>query len=166
MTDTTHALTPQELIEGSEEAETSSPSESASTARFLTFVSGGLTFGVPTDQVIEIITNHNIRSLPLVPDYVRGIINLRGQILPIIDVRLRLGKPFQEYTSSTCIIILDIGADRIGIGVDSVSQVLTVDTAAASPIPLENRQKLATSMIATEEGKVVLLLDCNALTEP
>lgn len=166
MTDTNHSLTPQELIENSGEAETSSPPESAGTARFLTFVSAGLIFGVPTEQVIEIITNHNIRSLPLVPDYVRGIINLRGQIIPIIDVRLRLGKPFQEYTSATCIIILDIGTDRIGIGVDSVSQVLTVNTAAASPIPLESRQKLATSMISTEDGNVVLLLDCNALTEP
>lgn len=133
---------------------------------FLTFESDGLTFGVSTEQVIEIITNHNIRPLPLVPDYIRGIINLRGQIIPIIDMRLRLGKPFVDYTSSTCIIILDIGMDRIGICVDSVCQVLTIDTSLSSPIPLSSNQKLATSMISIDENKVVLLLDCESLTEP
>ncbi len=133
---------------------------------FLTFVSDGLTYAVPTEQVIEIITNHSIRSLPLVPDYVRGIINLRGQIIPIIDIRLRLGKPFLEYTPTTCIIILDIGSDRIGICVDSVSQVLTVDTSEASPVPIENRQKFASYMASVEDGKVVLFLDCSALIQP
>ncbi|HJD45370.1 MAG TPA: chemotaxis protein CheW [Candidatus Mediterraneibacter norfolkensis] len=133
---------------------------------FLTFVSDGLTYAVPTEQVIEIITNHSIRPLPLVPDYVRGIINLRGQIIPIIDIRLRLGKPFLEYSSTTCIIILDIGSDRIGICVDSVSQVLSIDTSNASPVPLENRQKFANYMVSVDDGKVVLFMDCAAIIEP
>lgn len=133
---------------------------------FLTFVSDGLTYAVPTEQVIEIITNHVIRPLPLVPDYVQGIINLRGQIIPIIDIRLRLGKPFLEYSSTTCIIILDIDSDRIGVCVDSVSQVLPIDTSKASPVPLENRQKFANYMVSVDDGKVVLFLDCAALIRP
>ena len=71
------------------------------TERFLVFSSDGLNIGVSTNYVIEIITNHAITLLPLVPDYVKGIINLRGQIIPIIDIRLRMGKPSIEYTSST-----------------------------------------------------------------
>ncbi len=72
-----------------------------STERFLTFSSDGLNIGVSTNYVIEIITNHAITMVPLVPDYVKGIINLRGQIIPIIDIRLRMGKPSIEYTNST-----------------------------------------------------------------
>lgn len=164
MTNTDKELTAQEILE-SEEEETSTE-EFSTDKGYLTFVSDGLTFGVPTEQVIEIITNHQICSIPLVPDYVLGVINLRGQTIPIIDIRLCLGKPFIEYTSTTCIIILDIGTDRIGIGVDAVSQVIAIDTTQASPVPLENRQKLAPSMVTTEDGKVVLLLNCPALIEP
>lgn len=158
-------LTARDILEIDDE-DTLSPDENPSTKGYLTFVSDGLVYGVPTEQVIEIITNHNIRPLPLVPDYIQGIINLRGQIIPIIDIRLRLGKPFMEYTSTSCIIILDIGSDRIGICVDAVSQVIAIDTSLASPVPLENRQKLAPSMVSVEDGKIVLLMDCPALIEP
>lgn len=164
MTTPIEGLTPQEIIEQNENA-SASDSNNAITG-FLTFVSDDLTFGVPTEQVMEIITNYHICPVPLVPEYVRGIINLRGQTIPIIDIRLRLGKPFIAYNATTCIIILDIGSDRIGISVDSVSQVLSIDTSKASPIPLESRQKMATSMVSTDDGKVVLLLDCPALITP
>ena len=59
--------------------------------RFLTFVSDNINFGVSTDYIIEIISNHMICPLPMVPDYIKGIINLRGQTIPIIDIRLRMG---------------------------------------------------------------------------
>ncbi len=136
---------------------------SSDITRFLTFISDGLTFGVNTDQVIEIINNHSIRPLPMVPDYVRGIINLRGQILPIIDMRLRMGKPFLEYDAKTCIIILEIESNIVGIVVDAVSQVLDIDLKKTSPIPIENRQELTNSMISLEDGTVVLLLECEAI---
>ena len=139
--------------------------ENSSAEMYLTFVSNQLTFGVPTDYVVEIITNHSIRELPLVPDYVRGIINLRGQIIPIIDIRLKLNKPIAEFSSTTCVIILDIGADRIGICVDSVSNVRPIDAKQARQVPLESRQKIAPSMVSVGDGKVVLMLDCAALVE-
>jgi purine-binding chemotaxis protein CheW len=135
------------------------------TNRFLTFTSDNLVFGVSTDYVIEIITNYMIRPLPIVPDYIRGVINLRGQIIPVLDMRLRLKKPFLEYTSSTCIIILEIDSIRIGIVVDSVLQVQNINTNLAAPIPIENRQELTNLMISLEDGTVVLLLDCEAITK-
>ena len=163
MSNEKEALTAQEILEQTEES--SQKKDPSSPIDYLTFVSDGLTYGVPTEQVIEIITNHTIRPIPLVPHYVQGIINLRGQIIPIIDIRLPMGKPFEEYTSTTCIIILDIGSDRIGICVDAVSQVLDIDPTQSRPVPLERRQDLAPSMVSAEDGKVILLLKCTALTE-
>lgn len=136
---------------------------SETTERFLTFMSDGLIFGVSTENVIEIITNYMIRPLPMVPDYIRGIINLRGQVLPVMDIRLRMNKPFREYTSTTCIIILEIQSTLIGIVVDSVLQVQDIDIAGAPPIPIENRQELTNAMISLDDGTVVLLLDCDAV---
>ena len=111
---------------------------SVSTERVLTVSSDGLTIGVSTNYVIEIITNHIITMVPLVPNYVKGIINLRGQIIPIIDIRLRMGKPSIEYTSSTCIIVLNINSISIGIIVDAVQQVMDIDQSKVSPVPVEN----------------------------
>ena len=66
------------------------------TEKYLLFLSDGLLFGVPAEEVEEIITNHTVTWLPLVPDYVRGIINLRGQIIPIVDIRRLLNHPGQD----------------------------------------------------------------------
>ncbi len=133
------------------------------TERFLTFMTDGLMIGVSTANVLEIIANYAIRPLPLLPDYIRGVINLRGQVLPILDMRLRMNKPFQEYDTKTCIIILDIDSMLIGLVVDSVSQVLDIDKTQVSPIPIENHHELTNGMISLEDGTVVLLLDCDAI---
>ena len=131
--------------------------------RFLTFVSDGLTFGVSTNYVMEIITNHTITPLPMVPDFVKGIINLRGQIIPIMDIRLRLGKPAITFTSVTCIIVFNINSIPIGILVDSVSQVLDIDCSRLSSVPANNKQELVNHMISLNKNEVILLLDCEQL---
>lgn len=136
-----------------------------STERFLTFSSNGLNIGVSTNYVIEIITNHMITMLPLVPDYVKGIINLRGQIIPIIDIRLRMGKPSIDYTSSTCIIVLNINSIQIGIVVDDVQQVMDIDQSRISPVPVENQQELISGMVSSDMHSVILFLDCERLVE-
>lgn len=136
-----------------------------STERFLTFSSNGLNIGVSTNYVIEIITNHMITMLPLVPDYVTGIINLRGQIIPIIDIRLRMGNPSIDNTSSTCIIVLNINSVQIGIIVDAVQQVMDIDQSKISPVPVENQQKLINGMVSSGDRSVILFLDCEQLVE-
>lgn len=135
-----------------------------STERFLTFSSDGLTIGVSTNYVTEIITNHAITMLPLVPGYVKGIINLRGQIIPIIDLRLRMGKAPIEYTSSTCIIVLNIDTVHLGIIVDAVQQVIDIDQSRISAVPVENQQELINGMISYGDRSVILFLDCEELT--
>lgn len=136
-----------------------------STERCLTFTSDGLTIGVSTNYVTEIITNHTITVLPLVPDYVKGIINLRGQIIPIIDIRLRMGKPEIEYTSTTCIIVLNINSANIGIVVDAVQQVIDIDQSKISAVPVENQQELINGMISHGLRSVILFLDCEQLIQ-
>lgn len=135
------------------------------TERFLTFMSDGLIFGVSTKNVIEIIRDYMIRPLPMVPDYIQGIINLRGQVLPVMDIRLRMNKQFKEYTSTTCIIILDIGSVTLGVAVDTVLQVQDIDTSNTSPIPIDNHQELTNSMISLDDGTTMLLLDCEAILQ-
>ncbi len=133
------------------------------TERFLTFSSDGLTIGVSTNYVTEIITNHAITTLPLVPDYVKGIINLRGQIIPIMDIRLRMGKMPIDYTSTTCIIVLNIDSTSIGIVVDAVQQVMDIDKERISPVPVDNQQELINGMISSGDRSVILFLDCEQL---
>ena len=100
-----------------------------------------------------------------VPNYVKGIINLRGQIIPIIDIRLRMGKPSIDYTSSTCIIVLNINSVQIGIIVDAVQQVMDIDQSKISPVPVENQQELISGMVSSANSSVILFLDCEQLVQ-
>ena len=75
------------------------------TRKFLTFRTDNLLFGVEAENVVEIITNHVITQVPMVPAYVRGIINLRGQTIPLMDMRLRLSV---EPRDNDCIIVLNL----------------------------------------------------------
>lgn len=137
----------------------------APTERFLTFISDGLSLGISTNYVIEIITDHSVTVLPLVPDYVKGVINLRGQIIPIIDIRLRMGKPPIDYTDTTCIIVLNINSTQIGIIVDAVQQVMDINQSLISPVPVENQQELINGMISSGDRSVILFLDCEKLVQ-
>ncbi len=145
--------------------QTGEPEAIISTERFLTFTSDGLTIGVSTNYVTEILTNHAITMLPLVPDYVRGIINLRGQIIPIIDIRRRMGKMPIDFTSTTCLIVLNINSISIGIIVDAVQQVMDIDRSRISAVPVENQQELINGMISSGERSVILFLDCEQLIQ-
>ena len=133
--------------------------------RCLTFESGGMVMYMSTSYVIEIINDHSITALPIVPQYVKGIINLRGSILPVIDIRLLMDKEAEEYTSKTCIIVLNIDSVSIGIIVDRVRQVIDIDLSEVQPIPLRNRQKLCNGMITLDSGEVAMSFDAEALVQ-
>ena len=132
----------------------------AQASKYLICISDGLLYGVDAEQVETIITDHTITRLPRVPHYVRGIINLRGQIIPIIDIRLRLGKPQAE---ESCIIVVNIGSDCMGILVDGVDKMVDVLPSSILPMPTQNPQKLISGMCSLPEGKTLLILDCGLL---
>ncbi len=130
------------------------------TNKYLICISEGLLYGIDAEQVETIITDHTITRLPRVPHYVRGIINLRGQIIPIIDIRLRLGKPQAE---ESCIIVVNIGSDCMGILVDGVDKMVDVSRDSILPMPTQNPQKLISGMCSLPDGGTLLILDCGLL---
>lgn len=132
--------------------------------RCLTFESGGLVLFLSTNYVTEIINDHTITHLPLVPPFVKGIINLRGQILPVVDIRIYMGKEPIEYTNKTCIIVLNVDSIPVAIVVDSVRQVMDVDLNEVRPIPVKRQQKLLDGMLNMEDGSVLMSFDYKSLT--
>ena len=97
------------------------------------------------------------------PPYIKGIINLRGQVLPVVDIQMRMGKCEAECGTETCIIVLDIDSVSLGIIVDSVRQVIDIDLNNVQPIPLKRQQKLLDGMVTMEDGSVFMSVDCQAL---
>ena len=141
----------------------SAPEEAAAeiqTNKYLICISDGLLYGVDAEQVETIITDHTITRLPRVPHYVRGIINLRGQIIPIIDIRLRLGKP---QADESCIVVVNEGSDSMGLLVDGVDKMVDVSRSSILPMPTQNPQKLISGMCSLTDGKTLLILDCSLL---
>ena len=92
-------MTEQDLLFQTEDQLSPEPIQEVQTEKYLLFQSSGLLFGVPASDVVEIITNHVITWVPLLPSHVRGVINLRGQILPILDIRRLLSQDCLLYTS-------------------------------------------------------------------
>ncbi|HJA35386.1 MAG TPA: chemotaxis protein CheW [Firmicutes bacterium] len=130
------------------------------TDKYLVFLTDGLRFGVEAEYVVEIINNYAITRLPIVPPYVRGIINLRGLIIPILDIRSRLGKAPAE---DDCIVVLSQNETQLGILVDTVDRMVDVDRESISPMPAQNTQELISGMCSLAEGETLLILDCEKL---
>ncbi len=94
--------------------------------KFLTFAVGNEEYGLEIRNVTEIIGIQNITDLPDVPPYVKGVINLRGKVIPVIDVRLRFNFTERDYDERTCIIVVNINGISVGMIVDEVSEVLDI----------------------------------------
>jgi purine-binding chemotaxis protein CheW len=103
---------------------------SGEVVQVVSFRLGGEEYGVDISQVQEIIRMVEITHVPRAPHFMEGVINLRGQLIPIIDLRTRFGMSRIDPTKSTRIVVTEIGNKRVGIVVDSVSEVLN--------IPIEN----------------------------
>ncbi len=145
--------------------ETSAQEEATTVERCLSFQVDDLILFLSTDYIVEIVNDYPITPLPMVPSFVKGMINLRGQILPVLDMRLCMDKPPAEYTGKTCVIRLDIDSAPLCIVIDSVCQVLDIDFKEVRPIPVKRQQKLLNGMIDLGDGKVMMSFDCNVLLE-
>lgn len=130
--------------------------------KYLTFFADDQGFAIDSDYVIEIINEFSITHLPCVPDFIKGIINLRGQIIPIMDMRLRLGRTEAERTRYSCIVVIAVHSISIGLFVDRVSQMIDLDLDQISPTP-ENHQDEFVDGISRVDRDVYLMVDCNRL---
>ncbi len=138
--------------------------EDTQKGRFLTFRMGNEMYGIEISYVTEIIGIQPITEVPELPEYVKGIINLRGKIIPVMDVRLRFKRPFQEYNDRTCIIVIDTNEISIGLIVDSVSEVLIIrDEEIVPPPDINKGGHNYIKAIGKVGSDVKLLLDCEKL---
>jgi len=107
--------------------------------QYLTFTLGSEIFGLPILSVQEIIGIMPVTRVPRTPDYVRGVINLRGKVIPVIDLRVKFGFDAKEDTARTCIIVVQVKHDgqtiTMGIIVDEVSEVLEIAASQIEPPP-------------------------------
>jgi len=139
--------------------------EDTQKGRYLIFSIDNESYGIEIKYVIEIIGIQAITEMPELPDYVKGIINLRGKIIPVMDVRLRFKKMAKEYNDRTCIIVVDIKEVFVGLIVDSVSEVVTINESDISELPQMsqgNRNRYVKN-IGKIGNDVRLLLDCEKL---
>lgn len=139
----------------------------AQTGKYLTFLTGGEGYGLPVLKVREIMKVMEITAIPQVPVYVRGVINLRGKVIPVIDLRLKFGMPACDATDQTCIIVVEAasgGRSRqamMGLLVDGVSEVLNIQAAEIEPPPAFGDGVRTDYMqgVAKVKGTVKILLD-------
>ncbi len=151
-----------------EEQKTMSQAVAAMTDRegkYLTFSLAGEEYGIGILKIKEIIGMMPITAVPRTPEFIKGVINLRGKVIPVMDLRLRFGLPAIDYTERTCIIVVEIegpaGKVQVGIVVDAVSEVLNIKGEDIEPTPTFGT-RMKTDFIlgmAKMNGGVKILLD-------
>jgi len=134
--------------------------------KFLMCKLGNETFGMDIRHVTDIIELQNITQVPDMPDYVRGVINLRGQVIPVIDLRLRFGMEEREYDGRTVITVVNIQDTSIGFIVDTATEVQDISEKNIDPAPHFNESGEKNRYIAglgKIDQQVVILLDMEKL---
>jgi purine-binding chemotaxis protein CheW len=129
--------------------------------KYLTFVLGEEEYGIDITKVKEIIGVMEVTHIPRTPPFIKGVINLRGKVIPVMDLRLKFGMPELAYTNETVFIVVEVGGALIGIVVDTVREVLNIHEAEIEPPP-QFGSKLDTAFIlgmGKVQGKVKILLD-------
>jgi len=146
------------------EQDTNDLFEDTQKGKFLTFCMGQEFYGIEIKYVTEIIGLQPITEIPEMPEYIKGIINLRGKIIPVMDVRLRFKKPFREYNDRTCIVVIEISEVSIGLIVDTVSEVISIsDEEIVAPPNVTKEGNKYIKGIGKVGSDVKLLLDSDKL---
>jgi purine-binding chemotaxis protein CheW len=140
--------------------------------KYLTFTLANEDYGLEILKVREIIRILDITVIPQTPPFIKGVINLRGRVVPVIDLRLKFGLPSMDYGERTCIIVVEVtsevGSVQVGVGVDSVSEVLTISGADIEVAPTFG-SRLDTSYIlgiAKARGTIKILLNIDLVLIP
>ncbi|WMJ78582.1 MULTISPECIES: chemotaxis protein CheW [unclassified Sedimentibacter] len=135
--------------------------------KYLTFYTENQLFGIAIADVVQIVGMQEITAVPEFPSYAKGVINLRGTIIPIIDVRLRLKKQEIEYNERTCIIVTGINGAYIGFIVDSVNEVANIylDNISEPPNMGSDYTNKYITGIAKLDNNIVLLIDLKKILD-
>lgn len=132
--------------------------------KYLTFLVEREQYGIEIRYVTEIIGIQPITAVPQMPDYIRGIINLRGTIIPVMDVRVRFGMSPRSYSDRTCVIVVELKDMSVGLIVDSVAEVMPIPAGdIVQPPDLRNGEGRFVAGVGKSGGAMLLLLDCDRL---
>lgn len=135
--------------------------------KYVTFKSGNEYYGIKIDYVNEIIVFQEITEIPESEDYIKGLINLRGKIIPVVDVRLRFRQEPIEYNDRTCIIVLNVNDTVVGLIVEKIAEVVEIPEENILPSPTIGMPDKAQNVFVYAIGKVgdsvKLLLDPDKL---
>ena len=138
--------------------------EEHSILQFLTFTLGGESFGIPIDRVREILEYLEPTPIPMMPAFLRGVINLRGAVVPVLDLQSRFGRGLTEVARRSCFVIVEVEHEGtshpLGILVDAVNEVIAVDRSRIEPKPTFGtriRSDFVEGVLNLESGFVVTL---------
>lgn len=139
--------------------------EDTQKGKFLTFSLGTEYYGIDIIHVTEIVGIQPITVVPDLPEFIKGIINLRGRIIPVIDIRLKFNKETVSYNDRTCIIVIEVNDQSIGIIVDAVSEVITIsdDQIVPPPPTTSSSSNKYIKSIGKTESLVILMIDCHKI---
>lgn len=137
------------------------------TTKYVTFVSGEECYGIKIDYVNEIIVYQDVTKVPETEDYIKGLINLRGKIIPVIDVRKRFGLEPIEYTDRTCIVVVSVYQNVVGLIVEKIAEVVELRDEDILPAPIISQNERGEKRYVKSIGKlgdsVKLILDPDKL---
>lgn len=147
------------------ESEIQADEEDSQKNKYISFVVSQEEFAVEISYIIEIVGLQKIIQLPDMPDFIKGVINLRGKVIPIIDVRKRFKYNEITYNNRTCIIVVKISQNEIGLIVDEVSEVLDIPETQVSPPPQTGKSSKSRFIkgIGRVGEKVKIILDVDKL---
>jgi len=133
--------------------------------RYLTFKLANEDYGLDISHVKEIVGLQKITTLPDMPNFVKGVINLRGTVIPVIDMRTRFRLGPEAYNDRTCVIVVNIGQVKVGLVVDTVREVLTIPDTHISPPPKvrSGDSNCFVRGLGRVDDQIKILLDINQL---
>jgi len=136
-------------------------------SQYLTFLLGGEIFAIPILNIKEIIEYGSLTTVPMMPEFIRGVINLRGSVVPVVDLTVRFGRKTTPVTKRTCIVIIEIESDGdrqdVGVVVDTVNEVLEIPRSEIEQAPSFGAKIRADFIggMGKIAGKFVVILDVN-----
>ena len=154
----------EDLVDGSDDFD----EEDNIDDMYLTFSVGDEEYGVSIVYVTEVVRLQKVIEVPDVPRFIRGVINLRGTVVPVMDVRMRFGLPFLDYNDRTVIIVLEVDNIPTGLVVDAVREVIEIPADTIDPPPQwvgdASAQSVVRGMGKREDG-VSILIDVNHMLD-
>jgi purine-binding chemotaxis protein CheW len=153
------------IVQSTRQPPQAAEAELAEGAQYLTFRLGAELYAIGIGNIKEIIEFGSVTPVPMMPDFIRGVINVRGAVVPVIDLLARFGKSVSQATKRTCIVIVELDCDgetqSVGVMVDAVNEVLEIAAADIEPAPAFGAGLRADFIAGMGKvaGKFIVLLD-------